>query len=154
MNLIHNDDKSWLVACPSCEAPRKYTRMDHARQSVRAGWRCKPCAAKDKSINLPVGDKTRTFRRFRKSAINRGVDWALTEEEMFRSYVGRCAMTGWPLSLRYGEQTASLDRIDNERGYVAGNIQWVHAMVNMCRNKYSVERFVEMCRAVADKEKW
>ena len=63
-------------------------------------------------------------------------------------------MTGWPTSLGYGEQTASLDRIDSHKGYVVGNTQWVHTMVNMCKNKYAHAKFVEMCQAVADKAKW
>jgi len=56
--------------------------------------------------------------------------------------------------MTYANCTASFDRIDSSTGYEKGNIQWVHVMVNMCKNKYSQDRFVEMCKAVADKVKW
>lgn len=56
--------------------------------------------------------------------------------------------------MEYGKCTASLDRIDSGQGYTNSNIQWVHSMVNMCKNKYPQDKFIEMCRAVADKVKW
>jgi hypothetical protein len=56
--------------------------------------------------------------------------------------------------MSYGSCTASFDRIDSTKPYDADNIQWVHTMVNMCKNKYAQGRFVEMCKAVADKVKW
>jgi len=35
--------------------------------------------------------------------------------------------------------------------YTADNIQWIHTMVSMCKNKYEQEDFVSMCKSVADK---
>lgn len=70
---------------------------------------------------------------------------------MFEPYTGTCALTGWEISISYDSRTASLDRIDNSKGYIKGNIQWVHTMVNMCRNKYTLEKFIEMCKSVASK---
>ena len=52
---------------------------------------------------------------------------------------------------------ASLDRIDSSKGYVEGNLQWVLSEVNMMKQQYSQDRFIEICKAVsinADKEKW
>jgi len=54
----------------------------------------------------------------------------------------------------YGTCTASFDRIDSSKSYEVGNIQWVHTMVNMAKNKYPQEKFIEMCCAIADKVKW
>jgi hypothetical protein len=56
--------------------------------------------------------------------------------------------------MTYADQTASLDRIDSSKGYEIDNIQWVHVMVNMCKNKYPQDKFVEMCKAIASKVKW
>lgn len=91
---------------------------------------------------------------FKASAENRGIDWQLTEDEMFAEYKETCTLTGWPLDLVYHGRTASLDRIDNNKGYIVGNVQWVHVMVNMCRNKYDLQDFIGMCRSVANKVKW
>lgn len=72
---------------------------------------------------------------------------------MYACFDGKCALTGWEISIEWTSQTASLDRINNEQGYTPSNIQWVHTMVNMSRNKYTLERFVDMCCAVAKNTK-
>ena len=50
--------------------------------------------------------------------------------------------------------TASLDRINSSMGYIEGNVQWVHKMVNMSKQQYTQEEFINMSKAVADKVKW
>lgn len=149
--VYKNDAGKWCCKCDGCNAEQAYTRVDHARQSAEQGWMCRKCAAAAKRFanNRPIGDRARVFNRFRKAAADRGIAWGLTEVDMFSSYDGVCAMTGWPISLAYGSQTASLDRVDSARGYEPGNIQWVHVMVNMCKNKYSQADFVRMCVDVA-----
>jgi len=49
--------------------------------------------------------------------------------------------------------TASLDRIDCNKSYSIENIQWVHKDVNIMRNAYSIDRFVEICKLVSEKHK-
>lgn len=43
------------------------------------------------------------------------------------------------------EQTASLDRIDSSKGYIIGNLQWVHKDVNKMKQNFSDEYFKTMC---------
>lgn len=62
----------------------------------------------------------------------------------------KCTLTGWNIdAMDVGNNTASLDRIDSSIGYVVGNVQWVHKMVNMCKQQYSQSDFIEMCNAVS-----
>jgi hypothetical protein len=49
--------------------------------------------------------------------------------------------------------TASLDRIDSSKGYIKGNIQLVHKDVNIMKNEYEQERFIEICQLVAKNNK-
>ena len=146
-------DGKWCSTCSGCGAEQAYTRKDHAKQSQLRDWQCKPCVAKAKgfNVNMPVGDEKRYYNKFRKSALSRGIAWELTLNEMLESYDGKCNLTGWDISMSYGQSTASLDRIDSYKGYVKGNIQWVHSMVNMCKNKYEQHTFIEMCCAIAMK---
>lgn len=58
-----------------------------------------------------------------------------------------CALSG--LSISYKDKTASLDRIDSSKGYVEGNVQWVHKDVNMMKRHYSQDYFVKLCKLVA-----
>jgi hypothetical protein len=65
----------------------------------------------------------------------------------------KCALSG--LIIRFPEkhtdttQTCSLDRIDSSKGYIPGNVQWVHKHINIMKNKFSQEHFIEMCKLVA-----
>jgi len=64
----------------------------------------------------------------------------------------KCALTG--IELVFGksnaeETTASLDRIDSKKGYIEGNVQWVHKDINRMKNIYSQEYFIDMCKKVA-----
>jgi len=43
----------------------------------------------------------------------------------------------------------SLDRIDNTKGYVEGNVRFVVSMANMCRNKFDDEDVISFCIKVA-----
>jgi hypothetical protein len=63
----------------------------------------------------------------------------------------RCAFTG--LGLLFGmNQTASLDRIDSTKGYVSGNVQWVHKTMNLMKNRLPEGEFIEWCRLVTDRQ--
>lgn len=68
--------------------------------------------------------------------------------DIFIQQNGRCALTKLPISLY--DSTASLDRIDSSKGYVVGNVQWVHKDVNIMKNGYSLEYFVGVCKLVTE----
>lgn len=153
---IYKKEKKWCCICSGCNIEQCYTRKDHAKQSSIFDWQCKNCIGKSKgfSNNRSVGDKQRYYNRFYKSAIRRGINWDLNVETMFEKFNGYCALTNWEISIHYSQSTASLDRIDSNLGYTLDNIQWVHTMVNMSKNKYKQEDFVKMCIAVSNKVKW
>jgi hypothetical protein len=127
-----------------------YTRKDHAKQSEVSDWQCKKCVAQRKGYhsNMPIGDVKRLYNKFRKAANTRKIAWNLTIKEFESGFTGKCSLTGWEISMSYSNQTASLDRIDSSKPYELGNIQWVHKMVNMSKNRYSQNEFIEMCKAV------
>lgn len=75
---------------------------------------------------------------------------------MFLRQGRRCALSGvllhFATSTKFhneGFTTASLDRIDSDKGYVRGNIQWVHKSINQMKSNLPQKVFVEMCIAVA-----
>lgn len=49
----------------------------------------------------------------------------------------------------YSNYTASLDRIDNNKGYEIGNVQWVHKDVNLIKQRYTEEFFLYICNLIA-----
>ena len=155
LNIYQNENGKWCSKCSGCGKEQAYTRKDHAKQSEVSDWQCKKCVSEAKifSENQPVGDRTRVYRKFKKGAESRGIEFNLNEEQFYENYDETCNLTGWDISISYSKHTASVDRIDNSKGYIQGNIQWVHVMVNMCRNKYELDKFIKMCEAVATKQK-
>jgi hypothetical protein len=84
--------------------------------------------------------------------------FTITKEYVWNLYVqqnGKCALSGMPLTFspstpdKY-DKTASLDRIDSSKGYVKGNVQWVHKDINAMKQAFSDEYFIEMCKNVVD----
>lgn len=68
-----------------------------------------------------------------------------------------CALTGEPLKFgitvknhRAGLTTASLDRIDSNKGYTLDNIQWVHKTVNLLKMQLAEKDFIEWCQKVVN----
>ena len=98
----------------------------------------------------------RVWNRVLRKAKERDLKVQVTISEVWKKFQdqdGRCALTGWHISLksikgRYSEQTASLDRIDSSRGYTLDNVQWIHKDVNWMKNRFSEDRFLEVCKAV------
>ena len=81
--------------------------------------------------------------------------WKLYEKQQ-----RQCALTGFLIdfgqenvSLRKYEGTASLDRIDSEKPYEIGNIQWVHKDVNYMKQWFTQERFFQVCKQVVEYNK-
>ena len=64
---------------------------------------------------------------------------------------GLCKLSGLPMSIAIGsaELRVSLDRKNNAKGYVKGNVQLLRSMVNNAKNRYTQTDFLNMCRAVA-----
>lgn len=84
----------------------------------------------------------------------RNLEHSITYEDVAALYdqqEGKCALTGRSMSTRTKDpDVISLDRIDNDKGYTADNIQLVTGQVNRCKNAYTVEEFIDMCRAVVN----
>lgn len=68
--------------------------------------------------------------------------------DLFVSQNGICALSGEKLIIKKNGRTASLDRIDSSKGYVKGNIQWVHKDINMMKHSFSTTKFIELCESV------
>ena len=84
-------------------------------------------------------------------AYKRGYEFEITKEmvwELWKKQEGRCSFTGLPITFK--DSSASVDRIDNSKGYTLDNITLVHKDINLMRNKFSVEYFKEMCKRVVE----
>ncbi len=51
---------------------------------------------------------------------------------------------------KHGHTTASLDRIDSTKGYIKGNVQWVHKKVNIMKGSMSDQEFIDWCKRIVN----
>ena len=79
--------------------------------------------------------------------------------ELFEKQKQKCALTGIVLTFpttshtkrrTNNNGTASLDRIDNKKDYVEGNVQWVHKDINILKSNFEQSKFIELCKLVAN----
>lgn len=92
------------------------------------------------------------------NAKKRNFTFDLTSEQIvqkFNDQGGICALTGLALVFPDSnsdfinfKHTASLDRINNDLGYSADNIQFVHKSINRSRSNFTIERYKELCKMV------
>lgn len=100
------------------------------------------------------GITSRMWRRTKKQAIKRGVEFELNIEDVWDLYErqqARCALSGVPIYFDQDTATASLDRIDSDIGYRVDNIQWVHKDVNRMKSDYKQDYFLHICSLIASK---
>lgn len=75
--------------------------------------------------------------------------------DLFLKQKRRCSLSGieihfpkaWGIRSKT-QSTASLDRIDSSKGYIKGNVQWVHKQINTMKMDMSDNEFINLCRMV------
>jgi len=146
-----------------CECGNKKTlRAD----DVKSG-RAVSCGCHSKNRWNMVGDKNPYFKgigelrmtkflEIKRGAKKRNKEFDVTIEYLWNLYEKqkrKCDLTGLPIIFgRNGhrnETSASLDRIDNNKGYIKGNVRWVLKDINMIRRQYDNDYFIKLCNAVA-----
>ena len=153
------DRKNWKVLC-QCECGNEMlVRVAALRNGLSKGCKCKSGMKVTSVGNLSLT----LFSRFKKSAKVRGIEFNDNVDMNFLSKLfvkqdSKCAISGLELiletSLCRGKGksniTASLDRIDSSKGYIKGNVQWVHKHINIMKNKFDNNYFIEICKQIAN----
>lgn len=154
-----NWHNTWRVICTGCDTESER----QAQHVVNAKYGCQACKGRATAgVNSWHWKGGRYvpgyFVAQAKSKLDRRsktLDWTVTVEyldKVWESQDGRCAYTGLPLIFgdSITEQTASLDRRDSGLGYVPGNVQFVHKDINLMKWSLPEQRFLALCRAVAE----
>lgn len=122
---------------------------------------CRQCLTENLGINWKgIGKVPKmAFIKIKLGAVRRHKEFNITLDyisKLFDSQHEKCALSGIGLTFYVnGEpnQTASLDRIDNNKGYVQGNVQWIHKDINFMKQTYSNDYFKNMCKLVTRYDK-
>ena len=118
-----------------------------------------------KNIQKMAKQKSGSDKRWSRS---KDIEFAITIQDAWRQYLkqnSKCAISGVDIKLvrsyarvekeersKYS-QTASLDRIDSSKGYIKGNIQWVHKKINRMKMAMSEKEFLSWCKTICDYNK-
>lgn len=151
----------WICKC-SCG---KTDNVSSANLKSGKSVQCRYCQRKSSINEKSVlwkgykGISGTLWNRINTSAAKRKVEITVTIEEVWDLFVqqdGRCNLSGLPIeipptcsSLFAGNMTASLDRIDSTKGYIPGNLQWLHKDVNRIKTNMPQERFIEICTLIS-----
>ena len=87
---------------------------------------------------------------YKEGAKSRGLDFTVSAEWLWELFIKQnkcCKLTNLPLS--FGTTTASPDRIDSNKGYIEGNIQWVHKTINLMKWNLDQAEFIEWCKLIS-----
>jgi len=161
-------DKSWRAIC-RCDCGRiADVNTNYLMRGLRKTCGNKECQYHRQDYNN-AGKNNVCFAGYegihgskwsgiRAAAKRRGLAFEVTIKEaweLFERQNRKCALTD--LDIGFGKtytegNTASLDRIDSSKGYILGNIQWVHKDVNKMKMDISMPRFLELCRLVVTNE--
>ncbi len=163
-----NDQSYYLCKCTKCG--NEFKQDGYSTRIGRQG--CKNCR-KNSNSNIEIldepyiiGSLTREWwaRRIiqvlkKRRKTNPDFEYDLTMEyawDLFLKQEGKCVFTD--LNLTFPEKkslggTASLDRIDSNKGYIKENVQWVHTTINNMKNNMSDKEFIEFCELVTINQK-
>lgn len=146
---------SWLCKC-KCGTEKKISQNYLDRKIVT----CCGCS-KIKNSGFSYGEVSYNYYyRVKKGAATRDIEFNIVPKDIWNQYIQqnkKCALSG--IKIEFGKlndkykvigQTASVDRIDNSKGYIEGNIQIVHKDINRMRGKLSVKKFKEWCKLITE----
>ena len=161
---VRKDGERWVRDCPECGVAISHLRRNYCINASASGKTCKSCSNKKPENNSHKGFYKGVLRasfvhKYKTSAEARRIDWDLDFDYLADLLVEqnfKCALSGLEISAMKVNNNASLDRVDSMLGYVEGNVQWVTAEINMMKQTYSQERFIELCALVTqtNKVKW
>jgi len=115
---------------------------------------CTPCCSGRGSWSvLGYGViSTKRIKNIYTAAKRRSLECTVTAEyldSLYNSQRGVCAYTGIEFE---SIDKASLDRIDSNKGYTPGNVQWVLREINTMKMDLSDDRFRELCSMVSSRK--
>lgn len=65
----------------------------------------------------------------------------------------KCSLSGiaieFDIKKGMNNGNCSLDRIDSSKGYTEDNVQWVHKKVNIMKNNFDQNEFIDICKSIS-----
>lgn len=140
----------WKALCGSCN---QYHWVLNRTLTHGKSEKCFFCARKNRRGGYEEINGT-YWETIIRGAKDRNFEFNITIEyiwNLFLTQSRRCALSNMVLVFGYKQDaTASLDRIDSSKGYVVGNVQWVHKDVNRMKWAFDEDYFIYLCKQIVD----
>jgi hypothetical protein len=145
--ISRNKHSRWNVKC-SCGV-EKTVLGTHLIQNKTKSCGC--IKSREPRNFKGVGKLSKTYYSSLKRGANGGkgrkpIEFNISMEYLWKIYEiqkGLCAYSKLPIDFK--SKTASCDRIDSSKGYIKGNIQWLHKDINMMKRHYKHDYFLHLC---------
>lgn len=140
--------------CPLCEKEFLCTPYRICRKLTRSCG----CFIKTKRIGTEFVSGL-YYGKIKYSAKERNIQFDVSLEYLSNLLVQqnfKCALSGIELTYGYTGRknkhrlTLSLDRIDSTKGYIEGNVQWVHKNINFMKSNLNQDKFFEYCKKIVE----
>jgi hypothetical protein len=151
-------DKKHLIKCINCGIIKSFSL--HAIWSYHT--KCK-CASTNSNHGNWVGYKNisgsmwyHILRNSKRNSAGLKCEFNITKEylwQLYRIQNKRCALSGLSISFPLKSEDKhdlSLDRINSNRGYIKGNVQWLNTKINSMKWGFSLSYFLSMLKLVKD----
>jgi len=140
--------------CRRCQKVASLSHFEHNRRI------CKTCrqSGKIKKINENPYTYLSNLYSHIKNKRARSHEFTIEREHLYQIFdkqKGLCSYTGIPMThikdgTGHHNTNISIDRYDNNKGYVSGNIRLVCLAVNMMKYTMDLDEFVQWCKFIAE----
>lgn len=99
--------------------------------------------------NIPIS----YFRKLETRSLEKNLEFNIDYEyidNLLTNQKNLCAISNVDIYLNKFNKTASLDRIDSSKGYIKGNVHWVHKTINQMKWDIDLSNFIEWCRKIVN----
>jgi hypothetical protein len=153
----------WKCKCNLCGDIKQIMSYNILSNKSKSCFSC--------SMKNNFGEKNPNWKGYKKipaslltsiksSAKSRNLEYNLSDEylnDLWEKQKEKCALSGEKLMIKAKgknidpwQNNASLDRIDSAKGYIAGNVQWIHPIVNFMKNRFSQDTFIYFCKKISE----
>lgn len=137
------DKRLWPVQC-KCGT---YLEIDPS-VLIRGNRRtCSNCYHYEKDEKVPKLNKY--FNQIKKGASERAIDFKIQPEyilELMNNQNNSCYYSNVPIKIGV---SASIDRIDSDKGYIEGNLVMCHKSINFMKQDKSFSSFIKICNIIS-----
>ena len=158
--------------CPNCSKLLTYNSNHRFKEAVENNKLCQKCAVSIKNKNSKSTSRSKNsqwkgykdipFNWFSKYFLRGKGKYkrtgTITIEDVYNIWISqnkKCALTNLDIGFyddgnNKDKHTCSIDRIDSNKEYNLDNIQLVHKDINLMKNKFNNDYFINICKLITE----